>query len=727
MFQARQQVGLYTLIRKLGEGGFGEVWLAENSRYEKVAVKLPHKGHIDLQAVKDEIFNWILSGKHKNILPIIECETFGNQIAIVSEYAPDGSLQNLVNRKGSLPVLDAVEITIGILDGLTHLHNRKIIHRDLKPDNVLFQGKTPRLTDFGISSAMAISSQSQTVSGTLSYMAPEAFDGKRNAQTDIWAVGVILYQLLTGNLPFPQKGMIELVGALARQEPAPLPTLIPPNLQTIVKTALEKDSAKRYKNPDEMAKALREFLRQNADETLKLSLLKETLIIPSPEVLPTDNSPTIIEPVANKSDSVVTKVKVPSETNERETTIRPISSQAKPKTNPLLFLIPSVILLFFAILGGSYLLSGKSEDTNVNSSANSLPPKFTNATLIPFRKGDKWGFSDDKKNIIIEPTYDEVSRFSDGLALVKSSNQYGFIDKSNREVIPLKNGLAEPFKDGLAKIHMYGKQGFIDKTGKEIIPPKYDEATDFAGGMAWVGLNKKYGFINQQGEEVIPLQYDYLYNNAFSEGLATILLNGKFGFIDKTGKEIVPPRYDWAESFSEGLAQVTLNNKVGFIDKTGKEVIALKYGDINDNYQYGNTDKFSEGLAPVTLDGKWGFIDETGKEVIPIKYENVSQFSEGLAAVQLNDKWGFIDKTGTIVIPFKYHVHAESGDIYLLCSDGIIAVEQDYKDFYIDKNGNEVFPIKYDSVNKFSDGLGLIKLNGKEFYIDKNGTEYYEP
>ena len=94
MFQESQQIGVYTLISKLGEGGFGEVWLAENRNHapsEKVAIKLPRKNQIDLQSVKDEIFNWILSGKHKNILPIIECETLGNQIAIVSEYAPDGS------------------------------------------------------------------------------------------------------------------------------------------------------------------------------------------------------------------------------------------------------------------------------------------------------------------------------------------------------------------------------------------------------------------------------------------------------------------------------------------------------------------------------------------------------------------------------------------------------------------------------------------------------------
>ncbi len=264
LFQANQQIGNYTLIKPLGEGGFGEVWLAENHNNpssEKVAIKLPRKEQIDLQAVKDEIFNWTLSGKHKNILPIIECETFGNQIAIVSEFAPDGSLQDWLKKHRVFSVADAVEIIIGILDGLTHLHNRKIIHRDLKPDNVLFQGRTPRLTDFGISRALPVGSKSATISGTMSYMAPEAFDGKRNKQTDIWSVGVILYQLLSGNLPFPQREQTELMGAIVMREPNALSDSVPPDVQNIVKKSLAKSPSERFQTADKMKDDLKEILR----------------------------------------------------------------------------------------------------------------------------------------------------------------------------------------------------------------------------------------------------------------------------------------------------------------------------------------------------------------------------------------------------------------------------------------------------------------------------------
>ena len=262
MFHENQQIGYYTLVRFLGRGGFGEVWLGENrSRTppEKVAIKLPQSEQLDLQSVKDEIFNWILSGKHKNILPIIECETFGHQIAIVSEFAPDGSLRDLLDKRGNLSPGEAVEVTRGILEGLAHLHQRKIIHRDLKPENILLSGGVPKLTDFGISRAVTDRHSTGIILGTQAFMAPESFDGKRTLQTDIWAVGVILYQLLSGVLPFPQREITQLVGAIVMQNPPPLPESVPPVLKNIVARALAKDVAQRYQTAGAMLEDLRQI------------------------------------------------------------------------------------------------------------------------------------------------------------------------------------------------------------------------------------------------------------------------------------------------------------------------------------------------------------------------------------------------------------------------------------------------------------------------------------
>ncbi len=251
MFQANQQIGNYTLIKQIGRGGFGEVWLAERRTTlltTKVAVKLPHDSLVNLETVRQEAVLWEQASGHPNILPIIEANIYDEQVVFVSEYAPDGSLADLFNREGKISLEDAVKFTIGITAGLEFLHSRRIIHRDLKPANILLQGETPRLADFGISHALqtSVSSRSANIKGTFSYMPPEAFDGKRNEQTDIWSIGVILYQMLQGGLPFPQEDSTALFGAIVMREPEILPKEIPTKLKKLVAKCLAKLPENRY-------------------------------------------------------------------------------------------------------------------------------------------------------------------------------------------------------------------------------------------------------------------------------------------------------------------------------------------------------------------------------------------------------------------------------------------------------------------------------------------------
>ena len=178
-------------------------------------------------------------------MPIIEANEYDGQIVIVSEYAPDGSLEQWLKTHGKMSVEKAVQTTIQILDGLEFLHSRNIIHRDLKPANILSQGKTPRLADFGISRALrpTVSSQSTNVSGTFAYMSPESFDSKRSIQTDIWSVGVNLYQFLTSALPFQQKEPSTLIAAIIMHEFEPLPAYIPQNLQKVDRKSTRLNSS----------------------------------------------------------------------------------------------------------------------------------------------------------------------------------------------------------------------------------------------------------------------------------------------------------------------------------------------------------------------------------------------------------------------------------------------------------------------------------------------------
>ncbi len=121
MFQEGQQIGLYTLIRKLGRGGFGEVWLAERkSKFvtTKVAVKLPLDEQVDHETTKQEAQLWEQASGHPNVLPIIDADEIDGQILIVSEYAPDGTLADKLLREGKLSLKQAIELTVGILSGL---------------------------------------------------------------------------------------------------------------------------------------------------------------------------------------------------------------------------------------------------------------------------------------------------------------------------------------------------------------------------------------------------------------------------------------------------------------------------------------------------------------------------------------------------------------------------------------------------------------------------------
>src|SRR5258708_6174186 len=180
MVEPLRKLGPYTLIRKIGRGAFGVVWLAEKQTAlatTKFALKLPRDEDIDLEGFKHEATIWVQASGHPNVVSLIEANIYDEQLVIVSEFIPDGSLATwLKQHNGKAPSIEsACDMVDGILAGLAHLHERRIIHRDLKPENILLQRESPRLADFGIARLLRTGSYSTNISGTLAYMAPEAF------------------------------------------------------------------------------------------------------------------------------------------------------------------------------------------------------------------------------------------------------------------------------------------------------------------------------------------------------------------------------------------------------------------------------------------------------------------------------------------------------------------------------------------------------------------------
>lgn len=266
------QLGPYRLVYKLGRGSFGTVWLAERKTsvaQTTVAVKIPIDEELDSKLFEQESQLWALASGHPNVLPIIEADVIDGQLLIVSEYAADGSLDDLLKGKEeNFSTSESVEIISNILGGLQHLHSKGIIHRDLKPGNILFQGRIPRLGDFGISRLYSSTTHSHGVAGTPIYMAPEAFDGKRNEQTDIWSVGIIFYQLLNGHLPFPNDDLGILLKSIFFEPPASFSKAIPKSIESVVLRSLAKAPSERYHTASEMLSDLQ-------SQAVKIDLILE--------------------------------------------------------------------------------------------------------------------------------------------------------------------------------------------------------------------------------------------------------------------------------------------------------------------------------------------------------------------------------------------------------------------------------------------------------------------
>lgn len=377
MLRANSEIGPYTLIKQLGKGAFGVVWLAEKRTAiatSQVAIKIALDEEPDLNSIKQEASLWSQIGGHPNVLPMIEANIYDGQVVIVSEYAPDGSLESWLKMNGGkAPTVEqAVNVTLGILSGLEHLHSKKVLHRDLKPANILLQGEAPRLADFGLSRILKTTQQSTNASGTPTYMSPEAFDGKKVIQTDIWAAGVIFYQLLTGNLPFPAKDYAGLIGAIMLKDPEPLPENLK-QFTPIITKVLQKNPDERYLSASLMKTDL-----QNALKNLSQPIAETKIEVVNP-ILETKTE--LIKPY----ETAKSKVEHEQETFPKTEVIKPFihhqtkpdieipKTLVKPRNNNVKFFaiaVSIVVLIIVSFLGITKLISNNASNKSTSTSIN---------------------------------------------------------------------------------------------------------------------------------------------------------------------------------------------------------------------------------------------------------------------------------------------------------------------------------------------------------------------
>ena len=266
--KAGDEIGQYVLQARLGSGGFGSVWKAirKGSLIEiPVAVKVSHEdlssengGDRAVQQLLAEARAWVSASGHRNVVPVQDAGIWDGHLLLVSELMTDGSLRTCLSRVGAqpMPPKEAVRLTLGILAGLEHLHGLGIVHRDLKPENILLQKGDPRITDFGIARFATRSTQTRGYSGTLQYMSPDAFENRVSHQMDLWAVGVMLFEMLAGFRPFDGANEAQLIRAILSDRVPPLPRVAPAALQPVVHRALERDVSRRFQSAAQFRQAL---------------------------------------------------------------------------------------------------------------------------------------------------------------------------------------------------------------------------------------------------------------------------------------------------------------------------------------------------------------------------------------------------------------------------------------------------------------------------------------
>ena len=256
MFFRGQTVGKYRILSPLGSGGFGTVYLAEDTWIDKkVAIKVPHRQHVDFGDLLREP-RLLAALSHPNIVAILTAEKQENIFFIVMEYVSGDTLETLISRDGQLDLARTLDYTCQICNALDHAHQQGVIHRDLRPGNVLVtEGGLVKVADFGTSRFIEIAAHGTTVIGSPPYMAPEQFHGKAVFASDIYSLGVTMYQMLTGVLPYNTPAPADLE-KLMRGElvlpPRDRNPRIPSSLNDIVMKAVAPDVGARYQRASEL-------------------------------------------------------------------------------------------------------------------------------------------------------------------------------------------------------------------------------------------------------------------------------------------------------------------------------------------------------------------------------------------------------------------------------------------------------------------------------------------
>ncbi len=353
-----QKIQNYNVEELLGEGGMGTVYRATDTLLQRsVAVKILHP-HLVRDTTFFERFRneAILSAKlnHSNVAVLYNFLRDRNDNFMVMEYVDGMNLEKLLKQNGGLPLESVLKIMIQALDGLHHAHEKGILHRDIKPANLMLTREAiVKLMDFGI--ARMIGSQRLTradrIVGTLEYMAPELLDGSEaSVQSDLYAIGVLMYELLSGKMPFEASTDSTLITQILTKKPIPIRTRIgnlPKKVEEILDTLLQKKPEKRFESAADLRHILSTIVNPG-------KVVPQTL---QPKKVEVNLAPTLI---VSKSNTSPTRLAGHQESNIKPTMVQTVKSRILSTEGMVLG--GAFVVAILIIVGGVFFMSPRKDD-----------------------------------------------------------------------------------------------------------------------------------------------------------------------------------------------------------------------------------------------------------------------------------------------------------------------------------------------------------------------------
>ena len=422
----------YEIVASIGEGGMANVYLAHDAILDRnVALKVLRG---DLENNEKFIRRFQREAKsvsdlsHPNIVEVYDVGEEEGQHYIVMEYIDGKTLKQLVQKRGALTVAEVIDIMAQITDGLTQAHAAYIIHRDIKPQNIMIQDNGMiKITDFGIAMSMNATQLTQTnsVMGSVHYLPPEQASGKTaTMKSDIYSAGILMYELLTGSVPFKGDNAVEIalkqmkerIPSIRKQNP-----LIPQSVENIVLKATAKNPKNRYETIEEMHEDVIHALDEDRQNETKYHYPYPESELDESRAVPIKDAP--VTQMASKG------IDLPKKDDNEEFKPRKSKDKEKNKASKIVVIVVLVILL---VMLGVLLFMNNRNDTKVVEVPDVTEMSVEEAQEALTKKGFKF-----------EVQYEESDEIEEGYVIGTKPSKGSSKKKGSTIIIVESSGVAD--------------------------------------------------------------------------------------------------------------------------------------------------------------------------------------------------------------------------------------------------------------------------------------------